>query len=93
MTRIAQMPIGAEDWNEIELALSGESAGAFADLRKKFPKLSLTRCDASDFAETPYRRFPRYEVHLIDSSDHCVRITTEPQKATGLIVANRTERA
>ncbi len=89
------MPISAEDWNEVELALSGDAAGAsaVAHLRKKLPRLSWTRCDASDVSETPYRSFPRFDVHLIDAADHCVRITTEPEHATGLIVADRAARS
>jgi hypothetical protein len=86
------MPIGSDDWKEIERALSDDAAGAsaVAELRKKFPKLSWTRCDASDVGETPYRSFPRFDVHLVDAFDHCVRITTAPEQATGLIVAERT---
>jgi len=90
--RTATMSIAAEDWKQIELALSGDAvgAGAVAELRSQFPRLSWTRCDASDVTETPYRSFPRFDVHLIDAADHCVRITTDPQQATGLIVADRT---
>jgi hypothetical protein len=89
------MPIGSEDWKEIELALTGEEATAslVAQLRKTFPRLSWTLCDASDVGETPYRSFPRFDVHLIDAVDHCVRITTAPEQATGLIVADRTTRS
>jgi len=85
------MPIGSDNWKEIEHALSGDAAGpsVVAHLREKFPRLSWTRCDASDVTETPYRSFPRFDVHLIDAADHCVRITTEPDHATGLIVADR----
>jgi hypothetical protein len=86
------MPITSDDWKEIELVLSDDAAGssAVAELRKKFPRLSWTRCDASDVGETPYRSLPRFDVHLIDAADHCVRITTVPEEATGLIVADRT---
>lgn len=85
------MSIGAEDWKQVELALAGDAAApnAVAQLRRALPRLSLTRCDASDVPETPYRSFPRFDVHLIDAADHCARITTDPEQATGLIVAVR----
>ena len=87
------MPIASDDWKEIERVLSDGSTGssaAVATLRKKFPRLSWTRCDASDVGEAPYRSFSRFDVHLIDAVDHCVRITTQPEEATGLFVADRT---
>jgi len=91
-TRKMTMPIGSEDWKTIELTLSDEAAGASAValLRKALPRLSLTRCDASDVSETPYRSFARFDIHLIDAAGHCVQITTDPEHATGLIVADRT---
>jgi hypothetical protein len=86
------MAIGAEDWTEIDRALTGAALGAraVAELRRRFPSLSWTRCDASDVTEPPYRSYPRFDVHLVDSADHCVRITTDPEHATGLVVADRT---
>ena len=86
------MAIGAEDWKQIDLVLTSDIAGAsaVAELRRSFPGLSWTRCDASDVTEAPFRTYPRFEVHLLDNADHCVRITTDPQQATGLIVADRT---
>ena len=88
------MALGAEDWNEIDLALSGEAAGAslVARLRQRFPRLSWTLCAASDVTETPYRSYPSFDIHLLDTADHCVRITTDADKATGLVVADRTVR-
>jgi hypothetical protein len=49
----------------------------------------LTRCDASDVAETPFRAYPGFDVHLLDAADHCVQITTDPARATGIVLAKR----
>ena len=76
---------------EIEGLLLAPDADArvFAQLRSRFPHLSWTRCDASDVTESPFRTYPRFEVHLVDRSDHCVQITTDPARATGIVLADR----
>jgi hypothetical protein len=60
--------------------------------RQRFPNLFFTRCDASDVAETPFARNGRFDIHLIDSADHCVQITADPARATGLVLARRSDR-
>ena len=64
-------------------------AGVFAHLRSRFPHLSWTRCDASDVTEEPFRTYSRFDVHLVDRSDHCVQITADPARATGIVLADR----
>lgn len=85
------MALGSDELNEIDRALSvpGADARVVAELRSRFPHLSWTRCDASDIIETPYRSYPRVEVHLVDRSDHCVGITADPARATGIVLADR----
>ena len=85
------MALNADELTEIEKILAGPDAGAqgFAELRRRFPHLSLTRCDASDVVETPFREYPAFDVHLLDAADHCVQITTDPARATGIILAKR----
>ena len=85
------MAIGSEELKEIDQCLSGDAvaSSAVAALRLRFPKLSWTLCDASDVAEAPFRSYPRFDLHLLDRADHCVRITTEPERATGVVVAAR----
>lgn len=69
---------------------SERTAGAFADLRQRFPRLSLTRCDASDVdAETPFRRYPGFDLYLVDAHEHCAHITSDPERATGIVVARQ----
>lgn len=83
------MGLTADDVREIETLLGAGEAGAqtLADLRRRFPGLSVTRCDPSDLGvETPFREFARFALHLVDGSDHCWRLTGDPARATGLVV-------
>ena len=85
------MALSADELMEIERTLAEADAGAspFAALRARFPHLAWTRCDASDVTETPFRSFSRFDLHLIDGSDHCVQITADPARATGIVLAAR----
>ena len=85
------MALGADDLLKIEQILSAPEADGrvVADLRRALPHLSWTRCDASDLTETPYRSYTRYDLHLLDSADHCVTITIDPERATGIVLAER----
>ncbi|MDO9708904.1 DUF6129 family protein [Paracraurococcus lichenis] len=85
------MSISETDLAAIEalLAPPGAAPGAAAALRQRLPHLSLTRCDASDMAEAPFRVFPDYDLHLVSAADHCVQVTTDPAAATGLVLARR----
>ncbi|MFS8035743.1 hypothetical protein ACI7BZ_02065 [Xanthobacter sp. AM11] len=85
------MALSDTDLSEIEQLLTGEDASVpvFAELRRRFPALSWTQCDASDVTEAPFRTYSRFDVHLLDTADHCAHITSDPQRATGVILAKR----
>lgn len=85
------MALGADELLAIDEMLSAPEADArvFARLRSRFPHLSWTRCDASDVTEEPFRTYSRFDVHLVDRSDHCVQITADPARATGIVLADR----
>ncbi len=85
------MALNADELMHIDQALSaaGGDAHVFAELRQRFPHLSWTRCDASDVTEAPFRAYSRFDVHLVDRADHCVRITMDPMRATGIVLADR----
>lgn len=85
------MALTAEVLIEIErlLATGGVDAGMLVELRRSFPQLAWVRCDASDLADQPFRQFPRFDLHLLDGSDHCVQITADPTRATGIVLAKR----
>lgn len=72
------------------LDADGTLAERLATLRRTFPGLSLTRCDASDMdTETPALETAGCAVFFIDTSEHCARITSDPEAASGLIVAEK----
>lgn len=90
------MALSDADLASIETLLAVPEAGgaAFADFRRRFPGLTLTRCDASDMgAEAPFREYPRFNLYLVDAADHCWRFTADPARATGIVVASRRARA
>jgi hypothetical protein len=85
------MTLSINDLTAIDDVLNGPDAGAkaFSTLRALFPKLTLTRCDASDVTETPFRTYRQFDLHLIDGSDHCVRIVPDVAGATGIVLARK----
>ena len=85
------MSLSADDLIQIDtiLVASGADTLPFVELRRRFPHLSWTRCDASDVTETPFRVYEHFDIHLLDSVDHCAQITSDPARATGIILAKR----
>lgn len=83
------MALTDDHLREIETLLGApeSDAQAVAELRRRLPGISITRCDPSDLGvETPFREFPRFSLYLVDGSDHCWRLTADPACATGLVV-------
>ena len=89
------MALAAAELAEIEQVLmtSDAAAQAYLELRRKFTHLAWIRCDASDVTETPFRSFGAFDLHLLDSADHCAQITDDPARATGIVLAKREARS
>jgi hypothetical protein len=85
------MALSVEDLTEINALLVAPEADArpFSELRRRFPHLSWTCCDASDVTEAPFRVYEQFEIYLLDSADHCSHITSDPERATGIVLARR----
>jgi hypothetical protein len=85
------MSLAAEELAEIEKVLARPDAAslAYVALRQQFPHLAWIRCDASDVTETPFRSFEDFDLHLLDKTDHCARITADPARAGGIVLARR----
>ena len=85
------MALSESDLSEIEKVLTAgdPAAPVFAQLKQLFPRLSWTQCDATDVTEEPFRTISRFDIHLLDAADHCAHITTDPERATGVILARR----
>ncbi len=61
---------------------------AFA-LRALAPGLIVRHCDADDVTEAPFRAIGKVDLHLLDASNHCIRLTGTPERATGFLLAER----
>lgn len=87
------MGLSADDIAEIDALLGSpetEVQAVVTEVRQRFPRLSITRCDASDMsAETPFREYAQFDLYLVDGGGHCWRITASPGEATGLVIASR----
>jgi len=71
------------------LASASDERHAFAWLRSAVAKgVSVMRCDALDMRdETPFRSYAGCDLFLVDGADHCWKITSDPQRATGFVLA------
>jgi hypothetical protein len=85
------MALTAGDLAEIERVLASSDGGGqvYRELRQKYPHVAWIRCDASDVTEVPFRSFREFDLHLLDSADHCAQITADPARATGIVLAKR----
>lgn len=85
------MAVNTDELSEIDRMLSAldSDAQVFPKLREKFPHLAWTRCDASDVIETPFRSYLRFDIHLLNSADHCSQLTADPASATGIVLARK----
>jgi hypothetical protein len=89
---VNDLPLNEDAMARIEAALSWQDAdpSALAEFRRDFPALSLTRCAVSDLGvEQPFRQYQRFNLYLVDASEHCWRLTADPARATGLVVAQK----
>jgi hypothetical protein len=88
--------LSTSDLADIEalLAAQPEPSLAVTALRRRFPKMAVTQCDPSDVdLETPFRTWAGFALHLVDSADHCWRLTDQTERATGLLlVAHKVRR-
>jgi len=88
------MPLVPEELARIDalLAALGEDAeaqGFDLALRRLVPGVTCRHCDASDVLEEPFRQAGSIDLHLLDASGHCIRVTDNPEEATALLIAGR----
>ena len=72
-------------------ALGEEAAAETLDdaLRRLLPGIECRRCDARDVLEEPFRETGRIDIHMLDTSNHCIRVTDRPAEATALLIAEK----
>lgn len=67
---------------------NGSSATLEQDLRGAFPDMHFTFCSDDDvMSDSPIADAAGFNLYLIDSSNHCLCLTPDPQTASGLVVA------
>ncbi len=70
------------------LAVQGSSATMEQDLRAAFPGMHFTFCSDDDvMSDHPVSSSAGFNMYLVDSSSHCLALTTDGEAATGLVVA------
>ena len=73
-----------------ELVTSGSvlESGSVEPLRSEFPDVHFTYCMDDDvFAGLPVVEQERFNLYLVDSSNHCLSLTQDKEIATGIVVA------
>ncbi len=68
--------------------ITDETIGA---LRQAFAPIHFTCCHDDDLGDgataAPVRSVPTFRLYLVDGRDHCMRLTVDPESATGILVA------
>lgn len=76
-----------DDISAAIVMLQAKGGSLVQGLREHFPDVAFVRCSAEDMDSPPFRRGDRFQLHLMDRSDVCIRLTAAPEDADGVIVA------
>lgn len=82
--------IAAETIDQVvqRLGQIGPGEESLRQLRTDFPKIHFTYCMDDDvFGPKPAYESGAYNLYYIDGRDHCLAFTSEPEIATGIVVA------
>lgn len=58
-------------------------------LRECYPEISFLRMTERDMDEPPYRRLTDFNLYLLDTREHCVKLTQQLEHATGIVLTQR----
>ena len=67
--------------------LAAEGRKLLPEIRRQYPGLHFSQCEAADMTDEPYRKGPRFDLYLVDGSNTCLHLTHDPAGATGLVIA------
>lgn len=84
------MPLNESQINSIEScvsSLAGSGMPLIPELRTRFPGITFVRCSAEDVDDPPYRAGSGYQLYLVDCSTACIKLTSDPGTADGVVVA------
>ena len=67
---------------------AGLNEQTLAALRETFEDLHFTSCHDDDVGlSEPFHRGEGFNLYLVDGRQHCLKLTTDPEAATGLLLA------
>lgn len=58
-------------------------------LRRLLPGIECRHCEASDVLEEPFREAGTVDLHFLDTSSPCIRVTAGPAEATAILLASK----
>ncbi len=86
--------IATETVDRIALVVqrAGLSEQTLSALRESFRGVHFTHCMDEDIGEgvgaaDPVHVSPGFKIYLVDGRSHCMRLTADPESATGLVLA------
>lgn len=66
--------------------------GLLPELRQSYPEMHFTWCMDDDVGcEAAALEEEGFNLYLVDGHDHCLKFTTDPDAATGVVIAEVTE--
>jgi len=72
------------------LSEQGVDEGSVGALRNQFPDVHFTYCTEDDIhSGKPVEETDQFSIYLVDSREHCLSLTSNPEIATGLVIAER----
>ena len=76
-----------------QAAVHGLSETTLQTLRKNWPDLHFTLCSDDDVPAMlkPAVEGEGFNLYLVSNAQHCIAFTTEPETATGLVLATQSE--
>ncbi|MBF5038522.1 MULTISPECIES: hypothetical protein [unclassified Methylophilus] len=86
------MCIAEQTLNEIVTALGDfrtVTSNPLTMLRECYPDISFLRMAERDMDEAPYCRLSDFNLYLLDTREHCVKLTRQLEHATGIVLTQR----
>ncbi|MCP5421124.1 MAG: hypothetical protein H6970_02715 [Gammaproteobacteria bacterium] len=66
----------------------GLNESVVARLRTQYPGTHFTYCLDDDIVDAdPVKEYPGFNMYLVNGHMHCVRLTDDPEHATGIVLA------
>ncbi len=67
---------------------NGLNDALITELRQEFTGVHFTLCMEDDMdSARPVREEKEFNLYLVDSSNHCSKLTNDPERASGVVLA------